>query len=194
MNRKIRQLALGLMACYVVLFVALNYWQVGRKSELDARFDNTRSVMREFNRPRGPIVSADGVVGEALAMVLVNAATLLTKDLDGALTLLPALLPALEAVMRGFDTENVDALICLGDTVGYGSQPNECADIVRKNAKHTILGNHDAAVAGRMDYSYYYDAAREAQSAVDDTEERVATRIDAVSERGEKLAALLADG
>ena len=26
----------------------------------------------------------------------------------------------------------------------------------------TILGNHDAAVAGRMDYSYYYDAAREA--------------------------------
>ena len=38
------------------------------------------------------------------------------------------------------------------------------------------------------------DAARETQSAVDDTEERVATRIDAVSERVEKLAALLADG
>src|SRR6478609_2739922 len=26
----------------------------------------------------------------------------------------------------------------------------------------TILGNHDAAVAGRMDYSYYYEAARHA--------------------------------
>ena len=38
------------------------------------------------------------------------------------------------------------------------------------------------------------DAARETQSAVDDTEERVAIRIDAVSERVEKLAALLADG
>jgi peptidoglycan glycosyltransferase len=61
-NRQIRQLALGLMACYVVLFVALNYWQVGRKQELDARFDNTRRVLREFNRPRGPIVTADGVV------------------------------------------------------------------------------------------------------------------------------------
>ncbi len=35
-------------------------------------------------------------------------------------------LPALEAVMRSFDSLNVDALICLGDTVGYGSQPNEC--------------------------------------------------------------------
>jgi len=61
-NRQIRQLAVGLMACYVVLFVALNYWQVGRKQELDARFDNTRQVLREFNKPRGPIVTADGVV------------------------------------------------------------------------------------------------------------------------------------
>ena len=62
MNRQIRQLALGLMACYVVLFVALNYWQVGRKQELDARFDNTRQVLREFNKPRGPIVTSDGIV------------------------------------------------------------------------------------------------------------------------------------
>lgn len=62
MNRQIRQLAVGLMACYVVLFVALNYWQVGRKQDLDARFDNTRQVLREFNRPRGPIITADGVV------------------------------------------------------------------------------------------------------------------------------------
>ena len=62
MNQKIRQLALGLMACYLVLFVALNYWQVGQKEELDAKFDNTRQVLREFNRPRGNIVTADGVV------------------------------------------------------------------------------------------------------------------------------------
>ena len=62
MNRQIRQLALGLMACYVVLFVALNYWQVGRKPELDARFDNTRQVLREFNKPRGPIITSDGIV------------------------------------------------------------------------------------------------------------------------------------
>jgi len=61
-NRQIRQLAVGLMACYVVLFVALNYWQVGRKQELDARFDNTRAVLREFNKPRGPIVTSDGIV------------------------------------------------------------------------------------------------------------------------------------
>jgi diadenosine tetraphosphatase ApaH/serine/threonine PP2A family protein phosphatase len=69
---------------------------------------------------------------------------------------------ALEAVLRQFDKERVDALVCIGDTVGYGPQPNECCDKVRTLTRYTILGNHDAAVAGRMDYSYYYDAAREA--------------------------------
>jgi penicillin-binding protein A len=61
-NRQIRQLALGLMACYVALFVTLNYWQVGRKQELNASFDNTRAIKREFNQPRGQIVTADGTV------------------------------------------------------------------------------------------------------------------------------------
>ncbi len=71
-------------------------------------------------------------------------------------------LDALEAVIRALDREKVDCLVCLGDTVGYGAQPNECCDIVKRVTRYTILGNHDAAVAGRMDYSYYYDAAREA--------------------------------
>jgi diadenosine tetraphosphatase ApaH/serine/threonine PP2A family protein phosphatase len=69
---------------------------------------------------------------------------------------------ALTAVMTAFAGENIDEYVCIGDTVGYGASPNECCDIVRKVAKFTILGNHDAAVAGRMDYAYYYDAARHA--------------------------------
>jgi diadenosine tetraphosphatase ApaH/serine/threonine PP2A family protein phosphatase len=69
---------------------------------------------------------------------------------------------ALTAVMEGFRHERVDKYFCLGDVVGYGASPNECCDIVRDVAEVTILGNHDAAVAGRMDYSYYYEAARHA--------------------------------
>lgn len=69
---------------------------------------------------------------------------------------------ALSAVLEAYKTESIDVFYCLGDTVGYGGSPNECADLVRKVAKKTILGNHDAAVAGRMDYSYYYEAARQA--------------------------------
>lgn len=71
-------------------------------------------------------------------------------------------LPALEAVLKAYADERIDKFICLGDTVGYGARPQECSDIVREQAAVSILGNHDAAVAGRMDYSYYYDAARNA--------------------------------
>jgi diadenosine tetraphosphatase ApaH/serine/threonine PP2A family protein phosphatase len=69
---------------------------------------------------------------------------------------------ALSAVYEAFEREKIDRFVCIGDTVGYGASPNECCDMVRKKAAYTILGNHDAAVAGRMDYSYYYDAARQA--------------------------------
>ena len=69
---------------------------------------------------------------------------------------------ALTAVLEAFRAERIDQYVCIGDTVGYGASPNECCDLIRNLAKFTILGNHDAAVAGRMDYSYYYDAARAA--------------------------------
>ena len=69
---------------------------------------------------------------------------------------------ALTAVVEAFKSERIDRYYCLGDTVGYGGSPNECSDLVRDLVVATILGNHDAAVAGRMDYSYYYEAARHA--------------------------------
>ncbi len=69
---------------------------------------------------------------------------------------------ALSAVLEAYTHEDIDEYYCLGDTVGYGGSPNECAEVVRDIAEATILGNHDAAVAGRMDYSYYYEAARHA--------------------------------
>jgi predicted phosphodiesterase len=69
---------------------------------------------------------------------------------------------ALSAVLEAYRRESVDEYYCLGDVVGYGASPNECAELIRNLAKVTILGNHDAAVAGRMDYSYYYEAARQA--------------------------------
>ena len=69
---------------------------------------------------------------------------------------------ALTAVVDAFRSERIDKYVCIGDVVGYGASPNECCDLIRKLAAFTILGNHDAAVAGRMDYSYYYDAARQA--------------------------------
>jgi diadenosine tetraphosphatase ApaH/serine/threonine PP2A family protein phosphatase len=69
---------------------------------------------------------------------------------------------ALTEVLRSCEQQKVDRVVSLGDIVGYGASPNECCDLVRSVAEVTLLGNHDAAVAGRMDYSFYYDAARHA--------------------------------
>ena len=39
---------------------------------------------------------------------------------------------------------NVDKIICLGDTVGYGANPNECLEYVKKNVDIVLCGNHDS--------------------------------------------------
>jgi peptidoglycan glycosyltransferase len=62
MNSKIRRLSIGLLVCYMALFVQLNILQVGRKDELTADPRNDRQTIRDFNHPRGQIVTADGVV------------------------------------------------------------------------------------------------------------------------------------
>ncbi|HYG77992.1 MAG TPA: metallophosphoesterase family protein [Planctomycetota bacterium] len=55
-------------------------------------------------------------------------------------------LVALEAVLADIKTQNVDAIVCLGDICGYGPQPLECIELVRKNAIWTLKGNHDEAL------------------------------------------------
>ena len=61
MNKQIRRLAIGLLLCYVVLFVQLNVLQVVKRDELAANPNNTRAVLREFDKPRGSIITADGL-------------------------------------------------------------------------------------------------------------------------------------
>jgi predicted phosphodiesterase len=69
-------------------------------------------------------------------------------------------LEALTAGLEWLDGQGVDRVVCLGDVVGYGPNPNECCELVRKTAGVTLLGNHDAAVIGAMSTDYYRDAAR----------------------------------
>jgi predicted phosphodiesterase len=69
-------------------------------------------------------------------------------------------LEALQAVLAAYENEKIDRFLCAGDVVGYGASPNECVELVRETTTEVVLGNHDAAVSGIMDYSYYYDAAR----------------------------------
>jgi len=78
------------------------------------------------------------------------------------LTDVHANLEALTACIDAAKKAGVDRFVCLGDTVGYGADPDLACDIVRRTCQFAVVGNHDAAVSGRMDYSFYYAAAREA--------------------------------
>jgi penicillin-binding protein A len=60
-NRQIRLVGLALMVLFVVLFVQLNYLQVVRAPALNASPLNSLRVVQSYNKPRGAIVSADGV-------------------------------------------------------------------------------------------------------------------------------------
>ena len=44
-----------------------------------------------------------------------------------------------------------DRAICLGDIVDYGPDPDKCIDLLRKKEIPTIRGNHDNAVAFKVD-------------------------------------------
>lgn len=71
-------------------------------------------------------------------------------------------LEAVATILKHLESEKIDEYAFLGDAVGYGANPNEVCDLLRPRMNHAVLGNHDAAVCGRMDYSEYYDAARQA--------------------------------
>ena len=55
---------------------------------------------------------------------------------------------ALEAVLQDVDLVRPDVLICLGDFVGYGAQPNEVVQMLKDRCEISLAGNHDLAVLG----------------------------------------------
>lgn len=68
--------------------------------------------------------------------------------------------PALNAVLNFLDNEAPDIWICLGDIVGYGPFPSECIDIIRERNIITVMGNHDAGVAGLLTHKHFRDPNR----------------------------------
>ena len=80
--------------------------------------------------------------------------TLLISDIHANLT-------ALEAVLA--DAGSFDAAWCLGDLVGYGPDPNECAERVAALPNlQCVMGNHDAAALHRIEIDAFNPEARAA--------------------------------
>jgi len=70
-------------------------------------------------------------------------------------------LEALNQFQKEIETIGYDKLVCLGDIVGYGADPNHCVQWVREKADFTIAGNHDWAAIEKTDIAYFNSYAYE---------------------------------
>jgi peptidoglycan glycosyltransferase len=61
-NKQLRLLGAGLIVCYIALFAMINYVQVWHAQALNDSPLNSRKIVRDFDQPRGQIISADGAV------------------------------------------------------------------------------------------------------------------------------------
>jgi predicted phosphodiesterase len=68
---------------------------------------------------------------------------------------------ALDAVLEHSRGE-YEQVLCCGDLVGYGADPNRVTDWVRANARAVVRGNHDKACAGLDDLEWFNPIARAA--------------------------------
>jgi predicted phosphodiesterase len=80
----------------------------------------------------------------------------------GVISDIHANLEALNATLEEIDKLAVDKVICLGDIVGYGANPNECVEIIRERKIESIIGNHDTVACGLKEPDDFNQAARQA--------------------------------
>jgi predicted phosphodiesterase len=71
-------------------------------------------------------------------------------------------LHAFQSVLARLAGMEMDAILCLGDIVGYGPFPDTCLDLVIKHCSTIVQGNHDRAVVDPGVADVFNGAARTA--------------------------------
>ena len=69
-------------------------------------------------------------------------------------------LESLQKALEIVKEQHIDEIICLGDIIGYGANPNECIDLVRAATPYVLLGNHDEAAIDLTKTEYFNPFAR----------------------------------
>ncbi|MDO9540845.1 MAG: metallophosphoesterase family protein [Kiritimatiellia bacterium] len=67
---------------------------------------------------------------------------------------------AWNVVLLDIRSLKVDCIICLGDMIGYGPNPCEVLESVHTAVDYFVLGNHDAALCGKLDSALFNTQAR----------------------------------
>jgi len=69
---------------------------------------------------------------------------------------------ALQATLNDIAPQSVDRIVCLGDIVGYNTNPGECIALLRDVRALCIAGNHDRAVCGQITTETFSNTAAHA--------------------------------
>lgn len=77
---------------------------------------------------------------------------------------------AFKKVIEVYKKENIDKYFCVGDIVGYGANPKECIEEIKRLKAKTVCGNHDWAAAGMFPLDYFNPAAK---TAIEWTQEKL---------------------
>jgi len=68
---------------------------------------------------------------------------------------------AFERVLEDIAAQQADRLVCLGDCVGYGPEPERVLAEIRHRGIETILGNHESAVLDTGQLNWFNPVAAE---------------------------------
>ena len=69
---------------------------------------------------------------------------------------------ALLTVLEDVEKQECDRIVCLGDIVGYGYDPNGCIEICKEEKIECLLGNHDAGLVGSLSLDWFNPFAAKA--------------------------------
>src|SRR2546425_8138096 len=138
---------------YTTLFRSLDSRGAGEGR--DQRGDRDRQEVRhegvESIHQRRPRPDPQRAAPDALTLAVRYA---VVSDIHGNLEALDAVLA--DAASR------TDAILCLGDVVGYGADPGACIERLAERAQVITAGNHEHGVAGLLDLDWFNRYARAA--------------------------------
>ncbi len=68
---------------------------------------------------------------------------------------------ALQAILADIAVMKAELIVSLGDNIGYGPEPEEVVQALRRHQVVSVMGNHELGLISRSYYSRLQDAARE---------------------------------
>jgi predicted phosphodiesterase len=67
---------------------------------------------------------------------------------------------AFTRVLNDIDASNIDGVICLGDNIGYGPEPEQVVNLIQDRNIPSVMGNHELAVVDQDYLNWLNPVAR----------------------------------